>query len=318
MKQRSAFTLIEIVIDIAVVAMVATALLGLIVANVRSALSAQMKVVAINIASQRLEEIRNLPYEQVATQHGAILPQGTLLDQEDITVDGFHLIVHTIAQYQDDPYDGLSPADTAPNDYKKVTVQVSQFNKTVPLSSLTTDISSNSIETTGNTGVLSVNVVDGANNPVDATVTVVNNQVNPPVNITAYINADGHITIPLLTPGQGYKVTVTKAGFSTDTTIAAADCSTLPASPEATGNPTILVQQATSITMQIRCLVDLETTMRNTTGQIQPGVWIRVRSTRRTCLDPLKTKLDEWKQTDSNGKVNFSQIENDKYKYENE
>lgn len=315
-RRRPALTIIEIVIDIGIISLVATAILTLMAINIRSAIFAQMRVIASNLANQRIEEIRNLPYDQVATEHGAILPQGTLKDSENLTQAGFNLTVEIRAVYVDDPFDGSVPIDTAPYDYKKVTVSVYRPGHNNPLTTLTTNISSKAAETTSNTGILLTKVVDGLNNPIEnAQVTVTNTAVNPNINIIAYTDNFGLIMIPKLPPSSSYTVSSTKTGYSTEVTVSPTECTNLPPSPEASPSPNIITQQVTNLTLQIRCLTDLEMTMLGTDGTPQPGQWIRIQSSRRRCLNPLITKYDSWSQTDANGKVNLSQIEHDQYTF---
>jgi len=318
-RKKSGFTIIEIIIDIGIISMVATALLSLMLTNVRSASFAQMKMIASNLANQRIEEIRNLPYDQVATEHGTILPQGSLLDSENLVLGGFRLRIQTTAIYVDDPFDGTIPTDTAPYDYKKTTVSVFQDGRTNPLATLTTNISAKAAETPSNTGILLLNVVDGQNNAVEeAEVTITNSVLNPAINITTYTGSFGLIMVPKLPPSNAYVVTVSKTGYSSETTVNPSQCTSLPPAPEANSNPNIIAQQVTNLSVQIRCLVDLGIAVQGYDGSVQPGLWVRVKSSRRRCLNPLITKYDQWQQSDASGNISILQVENDQYTFTND
>jgi type II secretory pathway pseudopilin PulG len=323
-QKRSAFTVIEILIDVAIIGMVATAVLSLMVMNLRSAAYSQMRIVAANLANDRMEMIRNLPYDDIATEHGPILPQKNLLDSETVNKSGYQFTIVIDARYYDDPFDHLAtdPApdtDVAPIDYKKVKISVFAAGRENPVAELATNIASKAAETPSDTGILLVKVVD---NPAkgdlaigDASVHVTNPALN--IDITAATLDSGYAMIPLLPPANNnsYHVSVTKAGFSTDETLAIGTCqSGVAPSPSANLNPNIIVQRVTSITMQIRCLTDLNVTVLGAGGQPVPNTTIRVQSSRLICTDP-KSKYDQWLTTDANGVINSLQIEHDTYFY---
>lgn len=311
--KKATFSIIEIIIDIAIISLVSIGIITLMIANIRNASYSQMRFVAANLANQRLEEVRNLPYDQIATEHGIILPQGNLKDNEEIVFASQVFDVSTVIIWYDDPYDGTSPTDTAPYDYKKVTIRVMAQDRPVIYSTVTTNIGSRAAETTSNTGILLVKVVDGVNQPVEeASVHVTH--ASPAIDITAPTDSQGLIMIPLLPPGTGYTVSATKSGFSTDTTVDPATCDDIPTS-EATANPIVLLQDQVEITLQIRCLVDLNITAKDQNNQLLPNQQLRVMSSRRFCADPLLYRYNQLLSTDLNGLISVPQIENDSYHY---
>ncbi len=325
------FSLIEVIIDFAVLSVVAVTILSLMLTNLRSASYAQMRVVAANLANDRIEMIRSLPYDDIATQHGPILPQKNLLDSEDLDYAGFRFTIKIDARYFDDPYDHLATdpqpyTDTSPIDYKKVTVSVYNRLENKLLSDLTTNIASKAAETASNTGILVVNVVDNpeiGNVPIQgAKVTITNPTLVasgfPTEGITVYTDDYGQVMVPMLPPAEdnSYIVSVTKQDYSTDTTLSKNFCSVAIDTSGATLNPIIRVQTVTTIQMQIRCLTDLEILVKDANGNPLPNTSIRVQSARLLCTDP-KSKYDQWKTTDANGKILIPLIEHDRYNYTN-
>lgn len=319
--KRKSFTLIEVLIDFTIVSMVAVALLSLMISNIRSAAYAQMRLAATNLANDRMEAIRSLPYDSIGktnpvTGQPAIVPG---FDEENnIIVAGFKFHVIVDYDYVNDPYDDpVGGPDPAPYDYKKVTIRVWDPNRTAPMATLTTNIVAKAAETTSGTGVLIVKVVDGLGVLIgeDAVVTVIG--VTDPSFVPRQVHTDisGSVTVPKLPPGT-YNVSVTKPGFSTDTTIAVDFCSGVIDLNGATQNPVIAAQQPTSIQMQIRCLTDLKITIQDGDGNpAPPGISIHVQSTRRLCTDP-KYKYDSWAATaDATGLVIIPQIEHDSYHF---
>lgn len=321
-KKKQGVTIIEILIDLAVVGMVAVTLLTLLVANMKSATYAEMRVVAANLANDRMEAVRNLPYDNVGIGSPAVVPS---FSAENIVFAGFSFRVITDYVYVDDPYDntGSNDPDIAPYDYKKVTVRVYDPKRTNPVATVSSNIVSKAAETATNTGIIQVQVVDnpekGSVPIADAVVHITNNSVSPAVDITAHTDNNGNLMVPLLpiASDNSYVVSVTKDGYSTDTTIAPGVCQTgVAPSPSANLNPNVNLQAVTQLTMQIRCLTDLQITVTDVGGTPQANTSIRVQSDRLICTDP-KSKYDQWKTTDANGLITIPQIEHDRYFYTN-
>lgn len=316
------FTVIEILIDITIITLVATAILSLMVMNFRSAAYAQLKVVATNLANDRIETIRNLPYDEIATENGPILPQKNLKDSEELSYAGWNFTINTDARYFDDPYDHLATdpePDTAPIDYKKVKITVYAEGHSNPLAEIATNIGSKAAETASNTGILLVKVVDNpaiGDQPIsDASVHIINSTLSPVIDITGTTDSSGYLMVPELPPASNnsYQVTVTKNGYSTDITLPANYCSqSVTPSPSANLNPNISIQRVTAITMQIRCLTDVSINLVDSAGTPQPNMTVKIQSSRQLCTDP-KYKYESWQTSDENGHIGLSQLEHDSY-----
>jgi hypothetical protein len=143
-----------------------------------------------------------------------------LPQQESIERNKLTYTVKTEIIYYDDPFDGTAATgdDTLSTDYKRVRVEVSWGGLTpsrVGPVVLLTDIVPKGIETTAGGGTLSIIVFDASGAPVpQATVTIIANSVNPPVNITTQTSDNGRV----IRPGMPiciacYEITVTKTSF---------------------------------------------------------------------------------------------------------
>ncbi|MHB1414942.1 MAG: carboxypeptidase regulatory-like domain-containing protein [Chloroflexota bacterium] len=166
------------------------------------------------VATEELENIRALPYEDVGTVGGN--PPGTLVPREERMVDGMTLeIVREVVYIQDTSYSGPYPAN-----YRRLTITVGVLG----------DDRLDPVELTSNMaggaagGALDVIVTDTQGNPVpDARVAVQNSHLAPNVLVDSSAirtNSQGHILIPGLRPDStaAYVVTASKTGYNSDST----------------------------------------------------------------------------------------------------
>lgn len=98
--------MIELLIAVFIVGTVMIGLFGLFVLSLRSAQEGERRVVAIALANERMEMIRNLPYQQVGTAGGA--PSGSILPAEVVQRNSLSYTVTTDIRYIDDPFDGVA------------------------------------------------------------------------------------------------------------------------------------------------------------------------------------------------------------------
>ena len=245
MKQREGgFTLVELVVAIVVLAIVTTAGFALISALVRSAVVAKRQAAASTLATNQMEYLKSLPYDNLAVAGGPIVSNSTIPASFTTTIDGDKFTVTTSISYVDDAYDGCGsyptqalkqkycvnyppPAnapsvDTNPADYKDVNVSVTD-NTGVALAALDTHIAALVAETASNTGALFINVVDDGGNPVSgATVSVSNPTTSPVVNVSDTTDQNGTVIfydLPPSTSGYHYQVSASKTNYSSLATI---------------------------------------------------------------------------------------------------
>ncbi|MDP3997675.1 MAG: carboxypeptidase regulatory-like domain-containing protein [Candidatus Andersenbacteria bacterium] len=100
----SGFTIIELLIAAFIIATVVTGLFGLFVLGLRSAQEGERLVVAMALANERMEMVRNLPYVEVGTVGG--VPAGAILPEETVNRNGLDYTVKVDIRYVDDVYDG--------------------------------------------------------------------------------------------------------------------------------------------------------------------------------------------------------------------
>lgn len=249
--KRKSITLIEVVLDAAILSALSVIVLLSLLASVRTVTHSATVSTAAQLANEQIETLRNYSYNDLATQNGAIFPPGNIPDQQTLVKDKKSLIVLTDIRYIDDPYDGQAGEitnDLNPADYKRITVTVKSSGSDEVLASLSTDIASRAAETSSNTGVLKITVLnaDGVGVP-DAAVAVTNTTTSPHVNINVDTDINGMIFIPNLPPATSYHISTTKSLFSTDYTSPITLENPSPTNPD----PTVLLQQVTSVTLSI-------------------------------------------------------------------
>lgn len=103
-KSEQGFTLIEVLITTFVIGVVVTGMFGLLIATLRSVQVGERRIVAVALANERMEMVRNLPYVNVGTQDG--VPAGAIAQDETIERNGQDYRVKTEIRYVDDEYDG--------------------------------------------------------------------------------------------------------------------------------------------------------------------------------------------------------------------
>ncbi len=98
------FTLLEVIIVTFIIGTAVAGLFGLFLMTLRSAQVGERRIVAVALANEKMELIRNLPYANVGTAGG--VPAGTLAQEETITRNNQTYTVRTDIRYVDDLYDG--------------------------------------------------------------------------------------------------------------------------------------------------------------------------------------------------------------------
>ncbi len=211
-RTRTGFTLMEVIVSLFIIMILTLGVYSLVLLFLGITNDNKFYVEAIEIANQRIEQIRNMPYSDVGVISG--IPNG-IIPQEEIISRSGHYTVNTYVTYFDDPADGRigsTTPDTIPTDYKIATVKVSwqaksglknvtMFSKVIP----------RTVETNEGYGLLKI-TVSGANaQPIPtAEVRVVNNLVNPPINVINLTDGKGELYLPATSSYQGYEITVTK------------------------------------------------------------------------------------------------------------
>jgi type II secretory pathway pseudopilin PulG len=211
-RKQFGFTLIEVIVSIFVIMILTTGVYSLIIMAQKASNLNKMYVVAIELANQKMERIRNMPYDEVGVVSG--IPSGTIPQVEIVDRDGEYTI-NTYVSFYDDPADGQAGSttpDTIPTDYKIATVKVawtsrfgdkdvSVFSKIVP----------RTVETNQGYGLLKISVRDSNAQPVpNASIRVVNNTTNPLIDVTNIANAMGELYLPATSSSESFQIMVNK------------------------------------------------------------------------------------------------------------
>jgi prepilin-type N-terminal cleavage/methylation domain-containing protein len=246
MQQReSGYTLVELLMVIAVLAVLSLGAFDLFVSLLHSAIIGTREAVASTLATNQMEYLKSLPYDNLAVAGGPIISPTTIPPTLIKKVNGDTYTITTSISYADNAYDGCgsyptqalkqqycrdyppptgAPAtDPNPADYKDVNVTVKDKSG-LQLAALDTQVAALVAETASNTGALFVNVTDDSGNPLSGvTVTVVNGSVSPAVNVSDTTDENGIVIfydLPPSTTGNKYQISGTDSGYSSLTTIA--------------------------------------------------------------------------------------------------
>ncbi|MFA5927607.1 MAG: type II secretion system protein [Patescibacteria group bacterium] len=216
-KQRSGFTLIEILIDALIISMVTTAVLASYSLALKSADSARAKIAAVALANEKIEEMRNMPYDSLGTDTGN--PVGAIVSRQTISRQGINFDTRISIATVNDPYDGTDPpTDLYVYDYKRIEVTVSKLSQTKILAKLSSFVAAKAAETATNTGILRVCVRQTNTEFVPEALVDVTHPTNGTNFQDLVTPINDCLLVPLLQPGDSYTVTANKTGYTTAST----------------------------------------------------------------------------------------------------
>lgn len=310
-------TLLSLLIALAIFGILAHAIFTLTSASFRFAALSRARITARHLAQEKVEVIRNLPYDQVGTLGG--IPAGPVTQSENVVRNGLNYLVETSIIYVDDPFDGEAPVDLLSTDYKRARVEVSWGGQARSGSSpiiLVTDISPKGIESTEGGGTLSIIVFDSNTQPVpQASVNIYTDSLDPIVDITQETNINGRLILPG-TPAciSCYRITITKEGYSTERTYSTAEVAN-PNKPYVSVIEGQLVEVGFAIDLvselEISSLSDRDNDFAET-GDVT--FRLRGQKTIGTDVNDLPIyKFDQELSTDASGKYSIEDLEWDNY-----
>ncbi len=227
-------TLIELMIVISIFVLAALSVYSMVLAGFKLTKAAQARMVATYLANEQMEIIKNLPYDSVATAQGWV-PPGPIPNTESVIKNGLSFIVETDVSYIDDPFDGLdggAPPDSFPWDYKKVRVNVRWYNAPMingPVTLVSNIVPKGLEGLSAGKGAIAVKVFDSAGVKIPfANMSIVNNSLIPAYSLNTTTDINGNLYLVNLEPSnEGYKITASKSGYSTEKTYSAADLTAL-------------------------------------------------------------------------------------------
>lgn len=308
-QKNSGFTLVELTAVLTIFAIVAISLLALFSSLVHSTIVAKRQAVASALATNQMEYLKSLPYDNLAVQGGSIVASSAIPATKTSVLNGVSYTITTSINYVDDQYDGCanypsealktkycrgysstttSTVDTNPQDYKVAHVVVTDKSN-VQLAEVDTEIAAKVSETASSTGALFVSVIDGTGSTVSgATIHVTNSVTGTPVDVSDNTDNNGVAIFYGLPPDSGtnYIITASKTNYSSLTTINASG-SLQPTYP----NQKILSQQPSYVTLVIKKqgVDSLIVEATDTTGSPLSGVRVYVKGGYKKYTDAANT-----------------------------
>lgn len=306
------FTLLEALIGLGILAIVSVAIYQGYGSVLDIVQSAQYNTAALSIIETQIEVVRNMRYEDVGVVGG--IPAGTLPASSSVTLGGVPFTLNASVRNVDDPFDGTaggSPDDPSPADYKLV--QFAVTCDTCPryrVISMATYVAPKNLENPSLNGVLAISVFDAEGFPVSgATVRITNSSVSPPVSITDTTDAAGLLQLyDVATSSAGYRVVVSKSGYSTDRTYSPADVAN-PLKPDLT----VAEQQLTLASFAIDRVSTLALTARDSRCRGASAMDVRMAGTKLIGTAPDVPKFQQDAVTDGTGTLTFADLEWDSY-----
>lgn len=310
---RRGFTLVETLVGVFIFSLVIFGLYQSFYLATQTAEFSRIKTEAALLATEQFELIRNLPYQNVGLVNG--LPVGVLPRNQTLTRAGLTFDVNTTIRSVDDPFDGTiggSPNDTAPADYKNVTLSLSCENCALPtpLSFSATFAPKNLENSTGN-GALFIRVIDAASAVVrQAQVHVENRSATPAIVIDETTDNNGLLQLVDVPPGNNvYTVSVTKSGYSSDGTVATSSGNPNPSQPPIT----VAAGQVTQKTFAIDRLSSLNLNTFAPDCSPLAGVGLTLRGQKLLSTSPVVYKYNHTFSTDAGGFLGLNNLEWDNY-----
>lgn len=308
-QKKEGFSLVEVLMVMFIASVVFVTFYKVSTVGARYIIESKNKLGAVAIANEKMEIIRNLKYDDVGIQGG--IPSGNLLEDEDVTENAHAYHVHTYVQYQDDPFDGVAPADLIPNDYKSVKVVVSLLDSAAQsqqVSSLSRFVPPG-LEANAGGAPLAINVKGSDGVPVkQANVHITNSSVSPAINFSVQTDDDGHLMIPSAPESLGgYHIDISKSGYEAVSTV---DPSSVAYTPTYR-NPDVLLGALNMYDYIEDKLSDL--TIRSLDYQNNPvaDIGFSIKGGRvigRDALGADKVETDAIGTTDINGEKKYSPI----------
>lgn len=292
LKQKG-FTIIEVVVSIGIFAVLAMSAYGLYTTIFNAIIYYRGQATVSALAGQYLEVARNLSYSQVGTENGN--PHGPLPDSPsplNITFNGVDYQIYYVVNALHDPAD----INIGVQDYKQVKLYVKNVS-TGKTNSFVTTIAPISLASMGSGGVLSLQIIDKAWQPVSgAVINIINANITPNINLTRTTGDDGKWIEIGLPPDSNYHIVVTKNGYSADQTYSATQY------PDAPNLDAVVLQgQVTQATFIIDHLSNL---VFNTLDQTcQPISDVEVNAQGAKTISPGVLKFDESYISDNSGMI---------------
>jgi prepilin-type N-terminal cleavage/methylation domain-containing protein len=250
-SEKRGFSLIEVLVGTAIFLIVAIAAYSAFTSLLQLANGAQSRTLAVELADEQFEIIRNMPYVSVGLSNG--IPLGILPQTQTLTRGGVTFTVGLTVRNINLASSSLQASD------KLVEINVTCPNcKDFQPVTLTGQVSPANLQSASLGGALVVQALNGSGQPVeDASVTIQSLATSSVrdsdvTNVTGILNVIG---VPVGT--NMYRITVTKAGYST---ASSSRQGSMGLSTPVNTDATVLSQQVTTTSFAIDQLSSLHVT----------------------------------------------------------
>jgi len=214
MRHKNGFTFIDVLVGTALLVIVMLGIFTGFQLLFRVLAQSQGRTVALALANEQIEIIRNLPYQDIGTQDG--VPPGEIPQIRTKEKDNRLYTITTDIIYIDDPFDGISPDDELAADYKKARVAITWSEHELIKSVVEiANLSPPNLESEVSGGTLSLYVNDSQSGQpiVNAQTEIINDQVEPAVYIFTTTDDNGWLSRPGLPPSNDYEIHVSQTGY---------------------------------------------------------------------------------------------------------
>lgn len=208
--KRKGFTLVEVLVGTAVFLTVATAAYSAYVSLIQIANQSQAQILAVELADEQFEIVRNMPYTSVGLTDG--IPLGVLPQTQTLARGGFTFTVTLVVRNVD------LASSTLQASAKLVEVDIAcasckSFNPII----LTGQVSPANLQSAAAGGALVVQVANSGGNVIQGATVVIQSTATSSVTDTDVTNDDGVLEVIGVPPGTAvYQVSATKSGYSSD------------------------------------------------------------------------------------------------------
>ena len=306
------FTLIETLVGAAVFLVVAVAAYGAYTGIFQLANLNQSRLLAVNLADEQFEMIRNMPYSNIGIINGdpkGFLPASTTMIRGGVTFS----IIYTVRDI-DLPFDGIIGSstnnDTSPADNKFIQIEVdcSTCKDFKPVT-ISGQVAPKNLENSTNNGALFIQVINANGNPIaDASVHVAYTSTTSPVIVDDTTDNNGMLELVDIPPAfQSYNIFVAKPGYSSDQTYTVS-----------TGNPnpdklpaTIVAQQLTQSSFSIDKTSTINIKSMTPTCSVVPNFNFKINGGKE--IGPGVPKYSATLSTNSSGSLSLGSMEWDSY-----
>ncbi len=309
-KISAGFTLVEIVVSLAIFAILASGMLGAISVLSRISKQNREKVVLSSLAVNYMEIVKNMPYSDVGTVTGN--PTGSLPDLTNAassTVEGVLYKIYYEVTYIDDPADGSFPADVSASDYKQVKMNILN-TRSGAVTNFVTNVVPKGLEDTTNAGALRVRVFDSVGQPISGVnVRIESTSSAPSIILDRTTDSGGQwVEVGLPPRANSYHIVVSKTGYSSDQTYPITAQNPNPYKPDST----VVAGQITDVSFSIDIGGNLSIRTLNEICQPINGINLNVRGAKLTGVNSSIYKYDN-NFTSAAGVVSLTGLEWDTY-----